>query len=812
MSTISPAKDFFISYNKADRDWAVWIAWELEEAGFGVIIQEWDFRGNFVLEMDRGHREAARTIAVLSPDYVASLFVQAEWTARLAEDPAGKSDRLIPIRVRDVELEGLLAQIIYTDLVGLDESQARYNLRKRASGERLKPAERPNFPGRRIVGEKPAFPATPVLPIDRQAYAKQARKLFDVLDFTALAQPGAIDPETERPRLSHLFIPQHARRSRPPQTLPRDYLSDQDLDADDEAHSPDLLQDHWERAERLPVLDLLASTEAHSAVVLGDPGAGKSSLARYLLLHLLEIPDDAAKLPTWRQALGNRLPFLLEIRDFIARRDEGICVDFVAYLGYLGEQQGLGFTRSQLERTMVDERVLVIFDGLDEIFDAKSRSRIVREIIGFVASFPLARVLVTSRIAGFSAHPFEAADFAIFTLDDLDEVQIQTFARAWFVLALSTPREAERARKDMFETLKHRPNLKVLAGNPLLLTIMVIVARHERLARSRAKLYEQALKVLSYGWDARKELELAIDSPLRGLGPDDRLELLRQVAWRMNEAGEGLRANAITEASLRDELEQYFAVAWNFDKATQRRAAREMIDLLEKRTWILTLRSSALYGFVHRIFLEYLCGLELVRRLQDGDISFDEFRNRYVLGRVNDDAWHKVIRLLFAQASPKLANTIIVYLIDDLAHWLHNREGSLVLAIECLAEREARDLVRLSVACNCWMDIAYDYVSYVSYHRHANYEKEWRSIAEALRLIGSGWPDPKLLQRRNLPGAPLAFAGYSELVIGFIGLLADVPGTAESLRKLIVNNLDEVARVAAVHALAQVLTDDPPFS
>ncbi len=27
-------KDFFISYNRADRQWAEWIGWQLEEAGY----------------------------------------------------------------------------------------------------------------------------------------------------------------------------------------------------------------------------------------------------------------------------------------------------------------------------------------------------------------------------------------------------------------------------------------------------------------------------------------------------------------------------------------------------------------------------------------------------------------------------------------------------------------------------------------------------------------------------------------------------------------------------------------------------------
>ncbi len=37
-------KNFFISDNKADRAWAEWIAWQLEEADYSTEIQAWDFR------------------------------------------------------------------------------------------------------------------------------------------------------------------------------------------------------------------------------------------------------------------------------------------------------------------------------------------------------------------------------------------------------------------------------------------------------------------------------------------------------------------------------------------------------------------------------------------------------------------------------------------------------------------------------------------------------------------------------------------------------------------------------------------------
>ncbi|MBL7488603.1 toll/interleukin-1 receptor domain-containing protein [Frankia sp. AgB1.9] len=34
--------DFFVSYTQVDRRWAEWIAWELEDAGYQVLLQAWD--------------------------------------------------------------------------------------------------------------------------------------------------------------------------------------------------------------------------------------------------------------------------------------------------------------------------------------------------------------------------------------------------------------------------------------------------------------------------------------------------------------------------------------------------------------------------------------------------------------------------------------------------------------------------------------------------------------------------------------------------------------------------------------------------
>ena len=161
MSEPPETRDFFVSYTGADKAWAEWIAWAIEEAGYSVWFDRWDFKGNFVLEMDRAHTKSRRTIAVLSPAYFESRFAAPEWAARFAEDGRSEHDLLVPVRVQDFKPTGLLAQIVYVDLVAVDAETAKTRLLERLSGIRLKPDEPPIYPTQpdhKAVPRKPRFP------------------------------------------------------------------------------------------------------------------------------------------------------------------------------------------------------------------------------------------------------------------------------------------------------------------------------------------------------------------------------------------------------------------------------------------------------------------------------------------------------------------------------------------------------------------------------------------------------------------------------------------------------------------------------
>ncbi|WP_301663236.1 toll/interleukin-1 receptor domain-containing protein [Methanoculleus frigidifontis] len=154
------ADDFFISYNTADKSWAKWVAWALEEKNYSVRIDDWDFQpgNNFVNRMDNALKKANVMLLILSPDYLDSEYCQAEWTSKFCEDSTGEQRKIIPIMVRETVLSGLLKAIIHINLVSLNEDQAKERLLQGISQERGKPSHPPPFPGKETALEKPKFP------------------------------------------------------------------------------------------------------------------------------------------------------------------------------------------------------------------------------------------------------------------------------------------------------------------------------------------------------------------------------------------------------------------------------------------------------------------------------------------------------------------------------------------------------------------------------------------------------------------------------------------------------------------------------
>jgi TIR domain-containing protein len=152
--------DFFISHAGRDTGWAEWLAWQLQQAGFSVELDVWDWTPgeDFVTRMAAALERADRLLAVCTEAYFSSVFGGAELRAAFAQSAAAQG-RIVPVVVEPVALPALYAPLITLELTGLDEAAAAARLRARLAGGR--PTGPPPFPrGDPARSDRPGFAGT----------------------------------------------------------------------------------------------------------------------------------------------------------------------------------------------------------------------------------------------------------------------------------------------------------------------------------------------------------------------------------------------------------------------------------------------------------------------------------------------------------------------------------------------------------------------------------------------------------------------------------------------------------------------------
>jgi energy-coupling factor transporter ATP-binding protein EcfA2 len=538
-------------------------------------------------------------------------------------------------------------------------------------------------------------------------YAERVKTRYKVLDLSALTPPSRDDVDDASILLKDVFVPQMVRQDRPPRELPKEIsnklhekgeLNLDEFPDDFDAKDFKDLQHRWTQSKPESVLTVVAKPENKHLILLGDPGSGKSTLARYLLLSVLDETSEVFK----TDIFSGHLPLLVELRNYMGEVAANNCDGFLEYFHYLGKTQGYTINHLELKEQLETRPCLIIFDGLDEIFDPVWRDKITQEIIGFAGEYPQTRVVVTSRIIGYQGKALKAADFCEYTLLDLDEEQIKTFAQGWFNLVFKDKPEEANSRYKRIETaLQNSPAIRQLAGNPLLLTMIAIIAKHQELPRERSKLYEHATKVLCHHWDVTGHKIPLEETPTDFMREDDKLELLRQIAWRMQASAKGLAGNFILRDDLEDEIASYLRTRWQLSEREIGQISHAMIEQLRERNFILCLYGPQVYGFVHRTFLEYFCAAEIVYRFEKQQtLSFDELKTDIFLAHFRDETWHEVLRLICGMIESKFTGQLVEFIISEAEKQqdYKNQFKELVFAQTCLNEAKIKPVEKIKTA------------------------------------------------------------------------------------------------------------------
>ncbi len=372
-------------------------------------------------------------------------------------------------------------------------------------------------------------------------------------------------------------------------------------------------------------------------VLLGDPGSGKTTQLKRLLLWVARNGPESVGLP------AGMVPLFLPLRE-LRSVDDGLEPLIEAQLSSPHYKPKPGFARRMLERG----NLLLLFDGLDEVADEKQRQRVAKWIEQAADANSGWRIAVTCRYAGYSELSRLDGRFLELHLRPLTDDQADTFIAKWF-RAVEREQERDQERADVLADEGSRKLIETLKGphfgasrvyeftrNPLLLTAICLVHYDKKsLPERRADLYEQCVDVLLERWRAAKGISVSMDAKkARGV--------LQPLAYWMHLEPQRRRATPKEIAP---------QIARSLSEVQWKDSAERFLATIRDESGLLVGWSERDFGFLHLGFQEYLAAREIRRRYFEED---DRQALADLAANFGDPWWREVTLLLVALEEPSL--------------------------------------------------------------------------------------------------------------------------------------------------------------